>query len=238
MSEPVLQIDGLQTYYGKIHALKGMAAGPSARAGRDAARRQRRRENHHAENHLRSDPARRRDDRVRGQGHHGRPAPRHRAHGPDPRARGAPHLKGIDVQENLDLGGFTDHRNKAELEKRRQYVFELFPILYERRAQDSGLLSGGEQQMLAIGRALIADPKLMLLDEPWNGTGPALPRPGGSSEENHPQAQPAGHHHPAGRAERRSALELAGFPATCSNPKASCVIEGDSAPPAPSRRPS
>ena len=107
MSEAVLHIDGLQTYYGKIHAPEGR--------------------------------------RI---------------------------FKGLSVQENLDLGGFTNAQDKAGKERRLQYIFELFPILFERRRQDSALLSGGEQQMLAIGRALMTKPKLMLLDEPSMGLAP------------------------------------------------------------------
>lgn len=77
------------------------------------------------------------------------------------------------VLENLELGSFT-LRDNAERKKRIEYVFELFPVLKERQKQMGGLLSGGEQQMLAIGRALMVKPKIMLLDEPSMGLAPII----------------------------------------------------------------
>ncbi len=79
----------------------------------------------------------------------------------------------LSVKENLDMGAFL--RNDTEGIKRdRDYVYSLFPILAERRHQDGGNLSGGEQQMLAMSRALMARPKLMLLDEPSMGLAPLV----------------------------------------------------------------
>jgi branched-chain amino acid transport system ATP-binding protein len=82
-------------------------------------------------------------------------------------------FKGMTIQENLELGSFT-LKDDAERKRRMEYVYELFPVLGERRHRDSGMLSGGEQQMLAMGRALMVGQKLVLLDEPSMGLAPFL----------------------------------------------------------------
>ena len=79
------------------------------------------------------------------------------------------------VEENLELGAII-RRDRTGIDEDKDRVYTYFPILKERRAQQAGTLSGGEQQMLAVGRALMLRPKLMLLDEPSFGIGPIVVR--------------------------------------------------------------
>ena len=168
---PVLEIDDIHLYYGAIHALKGVSLtvnqgeivtliGANG-AGKSSTLR--------AINGIN----RPRDGRIRFQGEDITHRSAHRivkggiAQSPEGRRL----FPRMSVTENLEMGAFqrTDRANFAEDMER---VFELFPRLKERRTQKAGTMSGGEQQMCAIGRALMARPKLLLLDEPSMGLAP------------------------------------------------------------------
>ena len=89
-----------------------------------------------------------------------------------PEGRGI--FPGMTVLENLEMGKFNRKNRKAEMDEDLDRIYTLFPRLKERTSQAGGTLSGGEQQMLAMGRALMARPKVLLLDEPSMGLAPQM----------------------------------------------------------------
>jgi branched-chain amino acid transport system ATP-binding protein len=170
---PVLELDDVHAYYGLIHALKGVSLTVEAGeivsllgangAGKSTTLR------------AISGLVRARTGRIRlGERDIGGVAPHEVVklgvgHVPEGR-RVFPRLS---VEENLLLGAFTVS-DRHEIQRRLEGVLALFPRLAERRAQQGGTLSGGEQQMLAIGRTLMLEPRIMLLDEPSMGLAPVL----------------------------------------------------------------
>lgn len=80
----------------------------------------------------------------------------------------------MTVQENLEIGGYVTRKDKEKAQNTLDYIFEMFPRLKERRTQAAGTLSGGEQAMLVLGRAMMSHPKLMVLDEPSMGLAPVI----------------------------------------------------------------
>ena len=168
----VLELDDVHLYYGAIHALKGVSLRVGAGRDRDADRRERRGQVDHAAGDQRAQPPARRAA-IRFEGRDITMAPPHEIVGggiaQSPEGRRL--FPRMTVTENLEMGAFqrTDKENfQGDMDR----VFELFPRLYERRTQKAGTMSGGEQQMCAIGRALMARPKLLLLDEPSMGLAP------------------------------------------------------------------
>jgi len=171
----MLSIRDLHVYYGQVHALKGIdleveqgeivtLLGANG-AGKSTTLR------------TISGLLRPRQGEVRFEGNLLNSVPAHRIvyMGISQAPEGRRVFSTLTVQENLNMGAYS-RTDKAGIEESRARVFGLFPRLKERRHQIAGTLSGGEQQMLAIGRALMSQPKVLMLDEPSLGLAPLLVR--------------------------------------------------------------
>lgn len=172
MSETMLKVDGLNVYYGSIHAIKGISfevksgeivtligangAGKSTTLNTIGGLLK----------------AKSGTIEFEGRNIGGTPAHKVVKEGMALCPEGRRIFQQLTVKENLEMGAFT--RNKAEADETIEQVYEQFPRLKERVKQVAGTLSGGEQQMLAMGRALMSKPKLMMLDEPSMGLAPIL----------------------------------------------------------------
>ncbi len=173
MSAPLLELDNVHTYYGKIHALKGVSLAVnkgevvtligSNGAGKSTTLR------------TISGLLRPKQGDVKLNGASMVNTPPHRiveaGIGHVPEGRGV--FPALTVLENLEMGAFL-LSDRAEFDRRLSLAFSVFPRLQERALQKGGTLSGGEQQMLAIGRALMQQPSVLLLDEPSMGLAPLL----------------------------------------------------------------
>ena len=173
MAEIMLKIDNIHVYYGAIHALKGVSLevhkgeivtliGANG-AGKSTTLR------------TVSGLLAPKSGSIffLGENIAGMPAHEIVKHGISQVPEGRRIFAEMSVQENLEMGAFT-RKDKAGVEKDFEIVYNRFPRLKERRKQQAGTLSGGEQQMLAMGRALMSRPKLLLLDEPSMGLAPLL----------------------------------------------------------------
>ena len=173
MAEIMLKIDNIHVYYGAIHALKGVSLEVKAGeivtligangAGKSTTLR------------TVSGLLAPKSGVISflGENIAGIPAHEIVKHGISQVPEGRRIFAEMSVQENLEMGAFT-RKDKAGVEKDFEIVYNRFPRLKERRKQQAGTLSGGEQQMLAMGRALMSRPKLLLLDEPSMGLAPLL----------------------------------------------------------------
>ena len=173
MSEPILKVENLEVYYGVIQALKGISFHVNqgeivSLIGANGAGKT-------TTLHTVTGLLRAKRGSIVYQGKDLTAIPPHKivslglAHVPEGRRI----FQNLSVYDNLLLGAYTQ-TDKAKVEKMMEQVFEQFPRLKERKRQMAGTLSGGEQQMLAMGRALLSDPDMIVMDEPSMGLSPLL----------------------------------------------------------------
>ena len=173
MADPLLKIDDINTYYGKIHALKGISLevhkgeivtliGANG-AGKSTTLKTISGQLSPRTGYIEYD----------GQRINGIPAHVVTARGIIQVPEGRRIFARMTVMENLEMGAFL-RKDKDAIKADLDHVFELFPRLKERIAQKGGTLSGGEQQMLAMGRAMMSQPQLLMLDEPSMGLAPVV----------------------------------------------------------------
>jgi branched-chain amino acid transport system ATP-binding protein len=171
--QPILAVDDIHTYYGTIHALKGVSLEVHEREivtliGANGAGKSTTLRSINGLNHPR-------DGKITFQGDDITDRPAHAIvkMGISQSPEGRRIFPRMSVLENLEMGAYQ-REDRAEIREDLDRVYSLFPRLAERKNQKAGTMSGGEQQMLAIGRALMARPKLLLLDEPSMGLAPIL----------------------------------------------------------------